>query len=92
MINTTHNVSQKLCLAAARVLRRVSAIAEDTDTSLDLETVTYLLEDTNIAHTQHRNKISTELAGRIQSGNVQCFLIFSLSRNSKKSQKVGASF
>ena len=38
MINTTHNVSQKLCLAAARVLRRVSAIAEDSDTSLDLET------------------------------------------------------
>ena len=71
MINTTHNVSQKLCLAAARVLRRVSAIAEDTDTSLDLETVTYLLEDTNIAHTQHRNKISSELAGRnTQSGNV----------------------
>ena len=70
VINTTHNVSQKLCLAAARVLRRVSAIAEDTDTSLDLETVTYLLEDTNMAHTQHRNKISTELAGRKQSGNV----------------------
>ena len=71
VINTTHNVSQKLCLAAARVLRRVSAIAEDTDTSLDLETVTYLLEDTNIAHTQHRNKISSELAGRnTQSGNV----------------------
>merc|ERR1712048_922212 len=35
VINTTHNVSQKLCLAA-RVLRRVSAIAEDSDTSLDL--------------------------------------------------------
>jgi len=67
VINTTHNVSQKLCLAAARVLRRVSAIAEDTDTSLDLETVTYLLEDTNIAHTQHRNKISTELAGTLKN-------------------------
>ena len=78
MINTTHNVSQKLCLAAARILRKVSAIADDSDASLDLETVTYLLEDTNIAHTQHRNKISTELAGRKQSGNVCCFLIFSL--------------
>merc|ERR1712117_925052 len=63
----THNVSQKLCLSAARILRRVSAIAEDTDSSLDLETVTYLLEDTNIAHTPYRNKISTELAGTLKN-------------------------
>ena len=76
MINTTHNVSQKLCLAAARILRKVSAIADDSDASLDLETVTYLLEDTNIAHTPYRNKISTELAGeRNISG---CFSFFNI--------------
>ena len=38
----THNISKKLSLSAAWVLRSVSAIAEDSDTSLDLETMTYI--------------------------------------------------
>ena len=87
MINTTHNVSQKLCLAAARILRKVSAIADDSDASLDLETVTYLLEDTNIAHTPYRNKISTELAGQLPTTNLfhVCLLIIVFYRNLEKS-------
>ena len=93
MINTTHNVSQKLCLAAARILRKVSAIADDSDASLDLETVTYLLEDTNIAHTPYRNKISTELAGERNIINMFFIFQFHISfRNLKKSQEVGTSF
>ena len=66
VINTTHNVSQKLCHAAADILRHVSRVPgleEDADTSLTLETVTYLLEDTNMLQTSSRNKMSTELAG-----------------------------
>lgn len=93
MINTTHNVSQKLCLAAARILRKVSAIADDSDASLDLETVTYLLEDTNIAHTPYRNKISTELAGERNIRNMFFIFQYHISfRNLKKSQEVGTSF
>ena len=93
MINTTHNVSQKLCLAAARILRKVSAIADDSDASLDLETVTYLLEDTNIAHTPYRNKISTELAGERNIRSMFFIFQYHISfRNLKKSQEVGTSF
>ena len=66
MINTTHNVSQKLCHAASDLLRglssSVSGLEQDADTSLTLETVTYLLEDTNMIQ-GNRNKMSSELAG-----------------------------
>ena len=66
VINTTHNVSQKLCHAASDLLRglssSVSGLEQDADTSLTLETVTYLLEDTNMIQ-GNRNKMSSELAG-----------------------------
>ena len=66
MINTTHNVSEKLCQSAADILRSlsssVSGLEQDPDTSLTLETVTYLLEDRNIL-SSNRNKMSSELAG-----------------------------
>ena len=69
MINTTHNVSQKLCHSAAELLRsmsRVPGVEEDVDTSLTLETVTYLLEDSAMLQQGHRgNKMSQELAGKI---------------------------
>ena len=96
VINTTHNVSQKLCHAAADVLRHVSRVPgleEDADTSLTLETVTYLLEDTNMLQTSSRNKMSTELAGdkmnkpnRKSKLKPQCF------RNIEEFEETGAGF
>ena len=66
VINTTHNVSEKLCQSAADILRSlsnsVSGLEADPDTSLTLETVTYLLEDRNMI-SSNRNKMSSELAG-----------------------------
>jgi len=71
VINTTHNVSQKLCHSAAELLRsmsRVPGVQEDVDTSLTLETVTYLLEDSAMLQQGHRgNKMSQELAGTLKN-------------------------
>lgn len=70
MINTSHNVSSKLCLAAADLLRGVSVVPgveEDVDTSINLETVTFLLEDTSIIQTSHKNKTSQELAATLKN-------------------------
>ena len=70
MINTSHNVSSKLCLAAADLLRGVSVVPgveEDVDTSINLETVTFLLEDTSIIQNSHKNKMSQELAATLKN-------------------------
>ena len=80
MINTTHNVSQKLCHSAAELLRsmsRVPGVQEDVDTSLTLETVTYLLEDSAMLQQGHRgNKMSQELAGKIGDLIINIWEIF----------------
>ena len=67
MINTSHNVSSKLCLAAADLLRSVSGVEEDVDTSINLETVTFLLEDSSIIQNSHKNKMSQELAATLKN-------------------------
>merc|ERR1711971_306195 len=70
VINTSHNVSSKLCLAAADLLRSVSGVPgveEDVDTSINLETVTFLLEDTSIIQNSHKNKMSQELAATLKN-------------------------
>ena len=70
VINTSHNVSSKLCLAAADLLRSVSGVPgveEDVDTSINLETVTFLLEDASIIQNSHKNKMSQELAATLKN-------------------------
>ena len=70
VINTSHNVSSKLCLAAADLLRSVSGVPgveEDVDTSINLETVTFLLEDSSIIQNSHKNKMSQELAATLKN-------------------------
>ena len=78
--NTEERDDGELTVFATSILRhpRYLQTRRGLEMNLALETVTYLLEDTNMAHTQHRNKISTELAGRNQSRSDWCFLIFSL--------------
>ena len=67
VISTTHNVSSKLCQAAAKIIRKAAQLVpkEDEDQALTMETVTYLLEDTYMHKpSSYRSKTSTELAGR----------------------------
>ena len=64
VISTTHNVSSKLCQAAARIIQKVAKQVpeENEDLALTMETITYLLEDTNLL-SSYRNKTSVDLAG-----------------------------
>ena len=64
VISTTHNVSSKLCQAAARIIQKAAKQVpeEDEDLALNMETITYLLEDTHMP-SRYKNKTSVELAG-----------------------------
>ena len=66
VISTTHNVSSKLCQAAAKIIRKAAQHVpdEDEDQALTLETVTYLLEDIHLP-SNSRSRTSSELAGRV---------------------------
>ena len=66
VISTTHNVSFKLCQAAAKIIRKAAQLIpeEDEDQALTMETVTYLLEDTHMP-SNYRSRTSTELAGKL---------------------------
>ena len=66
VISTLHNVSAKLCLTAAEIVRRGDILTnqDDEDQALAVETVAYLLEDTDIAP-GYRNTSSSELSGKI---------------------------
>ena len=69
---------------AAELLRhvsRVDGLQEDADTSLTLETVTYLLEDTSMLQTNSRNKVSTELAGRTRFITIAQSCLYSIQNN-----------
>ena len=68
VISTTHNVSSKLCQAAAKIIRKAAQLVpeEDEDQALTVETVTYLLEDTHMP-SSYRSRNSTELAGKLVS-------------------------
>jgi len=72
VISTTHNVSSKLCQAAAKIIRKAAQQVpeEDEDQRLTMETITFLLEDTHTP-SNYRNKTSVELAGAIFSKYIQ---------------------
>ena len=65
MISTSHSVSSKLCQSAARIVRQADNLfpEDDEDQALTVETVTYLLEDTDI-QSSYRSRVSAELAGK----------------------------
>ena len=64
VISTTHNVSDKLCQAASKIIRQAAKQLpeEDEELALNIETITYLLEDTHMA-SSYRTETSVELAG-----------------------------
>eukprot|EP00092_Neocalanus_flemingeri_P011503 GFUD01012397.1.p1 GENE.GFUD01012397.1~~GFUD01012397.1.p1 ORF type:complete len:537 (+),score=171.63 GFUD01012397.1:46-1656(+) len=68
VISTTHNVSSKLCQAAAKIIRKAAQLVpeEDEDQALTVETVTYLLEDTHMPST-YRSRTSTQLGGTLKN-------------------------
>ena len=65
VISTLHNMSAKLCLTAAKIVRRGDILNNqgDEDQALAAETVAYLLEDTDMAP-GYENTTSAELAGK----------------------------
>jgi len=67
VISTLHNVSAKLCLTAAKIVRRGDILTnqDDDDQALAVETVAYLLEDTDMAP-GYKNTTSSELAGTLK--------------------------
>ena len=77
VISTTHNVSSKLCQAAAKIIRKAAQQVpeEDEDQRLTMETITFLLEDTHTP-SSYRNKTSVELAGGVFYVFLFCIAIF----------------
>ena len=68
VISTHQNVSSKLCHAAAKIVRQADTLADtevDEDDVLTVETVAYLLEDTDRAYSC-RSGTSAELAGKFR--------------------------
>ena len=68
VISTLQNVSSKLCHAAAKIVRQADTLADtevDEDDVLTVETVAYLLEDTDMAYSC-RSGTSAELAGKFR--------------------------
>jgi hypothetical protein len=70
VISTSHSVSSKLCQTAARIVRQADNLfpEDDEEQALTIETVTYLLEDTNIPPS-YRSRVSAELAGQSNRSN-----------------------
>merc|ERR550517_2258963 len=68
VISTLHNVSSKLCLASSGILRKAAKLIPDgdEDQAVTVETVQYLLEDTDLP-TSPKKRTSRELSGTLKN-------------------------
>jgi len=68
VISTLHNVSSKLCLASSDILRKATKLIPegDEDQAVTVETVQYLLEDTDLP-TSPKKRTSRELSGTLKN-------------------------
>jgi hypothetical protein len=68
VISTLHNVSSKLCLASSDILRKATKLLPegDEDQAVTVETVQYLLEDTDLP-TSPKKRTSRELSGTLKN-------------------------